>query len=98
VLGAVALTVYALLRRFRPPPESVARPLQQRRMAGNLDTDRSQEVLALLTALCTERGVVMVLATHDPQAASFATHVRTLRDGRLCEEASSLPTAPAARS
>src|SRR3546814_6853766 len=23
VLGAVALTVYALLRRFRPPPESI---------------------------------------------------------------------------
>ena len=30
VLGAVALTVYALLRRFRPPAESIAQPLQQR--------------------------------------------------------------------
>ena len=29
VLGAVALTVYALLRRFRPAPESVAIPVQQ---------------------------------------------------------------------
>jgi len=29
VLGAVALTVYALLRRFRPAPESMAIPLQQ---------------------------------------------------------------------
>jgi len=29
VLGAVALSVYALLRRFRPAPESVAIPLQQ---------------------------------------------------------------------
>ncbi|MCS0589557.1 monovalent cation/H+ antiporter subunit A [Massilia norwichensis] len=29
VLGVVALTVYALLRRFRPAPESVAIPLQQ---------------------------------------------------------------------
>src|SRR3546814_19957635 len=26
VLGAVALTVYALLRRFRPAPASIARP------------------------------------------------------------------------
>jgi multicomponent K+:H+ antiporter subunit A len=34
VLGAVALTVYALLRRFRPAPESVAIPLQQ---ASDLD-------------------------------------------------------------
>jgi multicomponent K+:H+ antiporter subunit A len=29
VLGIVALTVYALLRRFRPPPESIDRPHQQ---------------------------------------------------------------------
>ncbi|HAV34926.1 MAG TPA: monovalent cation/H+ antiporter subunit A, partial [Massilia sp.] len=29
VLSAVALTVYALLRRFRPAPESVAIPVQQ---------------------------------------------------------------------
>lgn len=31
VLGIVALTVFALLRRFRPAPESVALPVQQRR-------------------------------------------------------------------
>ena len=30
VLGIVGLTVYALLRRFRPPNEAVERPLQQR--------------------------------------------------------------------
>ena len=29
VLSAVALTVYALLRRFRPAPESIALPMQQ---------------------------------------------------------------------
>ena len=39
VLAAVALTVYALLRRFRPPPESVARPLQQRALAPSHATD-----------------------------------------------------------
>ncbi|URI09191.1 monovalent cation/H+ antiporter subunit A [Aquincola tertiaricarbonis] len=32
VLGAVALTVYALLRRFRPAPESVELPPQQRHL------------------------------------------------------------------
>ncbi|MCC7040904.1 MAG: monovalent cation/H+ antiporter subunit A [Burkholderiales bacterium] len=30
VLGAAALTVYALLRRFRPPREAIAMPAQQR--------------------------------------------------------------------
>ncbi len=49
VLGAVALTVFALLRRFRPPPESVAKPLQQRMVSARGDTDlvrprRSEDV------------------------------------------------------
>jgi multicomponent K+:H+ antiporter subunit A len=37
VLGIVALTVYALLRRFRPPPESIDRPHQQ------LDQDEADD-------------------------------------------------------
>ncbi len=39
VLGVVALTVYALLRRFRPAPESMALPLQQRLLADDMSTD-----------------------------------------------------------
>jgi len=39
VLGAVALTVYALLRRFRPPPESIEAPHQQRLLPAELLTD-----------------------------------------------------------
>jgi putative ABC transport system ATP-binding protein len=50
---------------------------------GTLDTRRTREVLALLRELCRERGAVIVLATHDPQAAGFADQVHELRDGRL---------------
>ncbi|WP_082368662.1 monovalent cation/H+ antiporter subunit A [Piscinibacter sakaiensis] len=39
VLGVVALTVYALLRRFRPARESVLLPTQQQALQENLDTD-----------------------------------------------------------
>jgi multicomponent K+:H+ antiporter subunit A len=39
VLSAVALTVYALLRRFRPPSESIADPQQQRSLAPDIATD-----------------------------------------------------------
>jgi multicomponent K+:H+ antiporter subunit A len=39
VLGAVALTVYALLRRFRPSRESVQQPLQQRVAASRSEAD-----------------------------------------------------------
>jgi putative ABC transport system ATP-binding protein len=46
---------------------------------GNLDTQRTREVLALLRDLCVGRGVAVVLA------ALFADQVYELRDGRLEE-------------
>jgi putative ABC transport system ATP-binding protein len=52
---------------------------------GNLDSQRGGEVLSLLQETCRERGAAVVLVTHDPQAASYADRVRTLRDGRLVE-------------
>jgi putative ABC transport system ATP-binding protein len=52
---------------------------------GSLDSHRSAEVLMLLTELCEERGVAMLLVTHDPQAARFAHRVHALRDGHLVE-------------
>ena len=39
VLGVVALTVYALLRRFRPAREAMDLPEQQRNMPADLQTD-----------------------------------------------------------
>ncbi len=50
---------------------------------GNLDTQRTLEVLGLLRELCAKRGMALVLATHDPRAATFAHQVHELRDGRL---------------
>ncbi|MBA3810026.1 MAG: ABC transporter ATP-binding protein [Solirubrobacterales bacterium] len=50
---------------------------------GSLDSARSREVLALLRELSRERGVTVVLVSHDPLAASFADRVLTLSDGRL---------------
>ena len=50
---------------------------------GNLDSQRSHEVLQMLTDICTERQIAMLLVTHDLQAAAFATHVHSLQDGRL---------------
>ncbi|MCJ0762987.1 monovalent cation/H+ antiporter subunit A [Variovorax terrae] len=51
VLGAVALTVYALLRRFRPPRESIALPQQQRILSRDLVTDLINPRMAPDTAL-----------------------------------------------
>jgi putative ABC transport system ATP-binding protein len=52
---------------------------------GNLDTQRSSEVLGLLQEICAERGATVLLATHDPQAVAFAQRAYELCDGRLGE-------------
>jgi putative ABC transport system ATP-binding protein len=49
----------------------------------SLDSARAQDVLALLGEICRERGVAMLLVTHDPNAAVHADRVHTLRDGVL---------------
>ncbi len=40
-------------------------------------------MLELLRELCRERGVAIVLVSHDPMAARYADRVLALRDGRL---------------
>ena len=59
VLGAVALTVYALLRRFRPPVESIEQPHQQRLLPPDVVTD----LVKPRTASDAARGYLMVPAT-----------------------------------
>jgi putative ABC transport system ATP-binding protein len=52
---------------------------------GSLDTLRSAQTLMLLREICHEKGVPVLLVTHDPQASGFADRVHTLRDGRLMD-------------
>jgi putative ABC transport system ATP-binding protein len=49
----------------------------------NLDSQRSQEIVALLAELARERGTSVLLVTHDAQAAAAAERTLGLRDGRL---------------
>jgi putative ABC transport system ATP-binding protein len=53
---------------------------------GNLDSERSKEILALLAEICREREIPGLLVTHDPHAVGFVDRVITLRDGRLRDE------------
>jgi putative ABC transport system ATP-binding protein len=61
---------------------------------GSLDSQRSREVLELLRELCRERGVAIVLVSHDPLAAGYADRVFALRDGKLSDYRSDQPPAP----
>jgi len=50
---------------------------------GNLDAASAQEVLTLLSKLNREYDKTIVMVTHDPHAAQFATTVRHLEKGAL---------------
>ncbi len=49
---------------------------------GNLDTQTSQEIMALFTELNSE-GVTIVLVTHEPDIAAYAQRLVRLSDGRV---------------
>ena len=50
---------------------------------GSLDSASVEHVLALLQQLRTDRGVTIVVITHDPHVAAAADRTVTMRDGRF---------------
>jgi putative ABC transport system ATP-binding protein len=50
---------------------------------GNLDTATGAEIMALLKELNQERGLTLLVVTHDAEVAAFADRVVSLRDGRV---------------
>ena len=50
---------------------------------GNLDEDTRDEIIALLEQLWRERGLTMVLVTHDSTVARRAQRIGVMRNGLL---------------
>jgi putative ABC transport system ATP-binding protein len=50
---------------------------------GNLDTDTSQNLMAVMKHMNHERGVTFVIVTHDLELASRTNRIVRLRDGRI---------------
>ena len=61
---------------------------------GNLDTQRGREIMELLAALNRERGITVLMVTHEPEMAAYARRVVRFLDGRI---ESARTTVPAAR-
>jgi putative ABC transport system ATP-binding protein len=53
---------------------------------GNLDSQTSEDIMALLLRMNEERGVTVVLVTHEPDIAEFARRVIVFKDGRIAAD------------
>ena len=50
---------------------------------GNLDTARSREIMELLTGLNRDRGITIVMVTHESDMAAYARRIVRFVDGRV---------------
>ena len=50
---------------------------------GNLDTRTSHDIMNTLTALNRERGLTIVLVTHEADIAAYANRIVTMSDGKI---------------
>ena len=48
---------------------------------GNLDTERSREIMELLITLNCYQGITIIMITHEPEMASYAERIIHFRDG-----------------
>jgi len=50
---------------------------------GNLDTQNGREIMDLIASLNRERGITVLMVTHEPDMAAYAGRVVRFLDGRL---------------
>ena len=63
---------------------------------GNLDTQRSHEIMALLVALNKNLGITVLMVTHEHDMASYAHRMVNFIDGKIANDVvNQKPTIPA---
>ena len=53
---------------------------------GNLDTARSREIMELIASLNEERGITVVMVTHEAEMAAYAHRVIRFTDGLIASD------------
>lgn len=60
---------------------------------GNLDTARGREIMELLARLNRDEGLSVLMVTHEPDMAEYASRVVTFVDGRIQSDLRKVPHA-----
>jgi putative ABC transport system ATP-binding protein len=53
---------------------------------GNLDSQSSKEIMAILSNLHTEQNITLVMITHDPNIARYCQRIIHIQDGQIVSE------------
>lgn len=53
---------------------------------GNLDTERSREIMDLLESFNRELGITIIMVTHEPDMAAFARRIVHFKDGLVVSD------------
>jgi putative ABC transport system ATP-binding protein len=60
---------------------------------GNLDSKNSKDIMDLIRNLWLNRGITIVLITHEPQVAAYGTRMVYIRDGKIEKDVKNKPKA-----
>jgi putative ABC transport system ATP-binding protein len=58
---------------------------------GNLDTESSREIMAILDGLNKKEGITIILVTHEPDIATYASREIVIKDGRVLSDRATKP-------
>jgi putative ABC transport system ATP-binding protein len=61
---------------------------------GNLDSARATEIMEILAALNRQRGITVVMVTHEPDMAAYASRIVRFKDGRIVADTPNATPAP----
>jgi putative ABC transport system ATP-binding protein len=53
---------------------------------GNLDTQRSHEIMGLMVGLNRDHGITVLMVTHEPDMAAYAHRMVHFLDGRVAKD------------
>ena len=61
---------------------------------GNLDTASSREIMDILEHLNREDGITIILVTHEPDIAAYASRELIMKDGQIVQDVRARPICP----